>query len=119
MDIVNPNDNIPDSTDKLCESCVMTVVLGKENKIWYYEGMEKNAVYTETGFNDSGIRKLISTKKKRVLQKFGKDRFMLIIKPLANSDFKNMVDIIDESNISMVKRYYIAEPSASEKERFK
>ena len=117
MDVVNPNDT--DGTkDPLCESCVMTVLLDKDNKIWYYEGMEQNAVYKESTFGASGIRQLISDKKKEVLQKFNDNRFMLIIKPLEKSGFKNLVDIIDEAHINVVKRYYIDEPSEAEKQRF-
>lgn len=116
MEIVNPNDSKIDSTDKLCESCVMTVLLDKNNKIWYYEGMEKDAVYKETSYAAAGIRNLILEKKRSVIRKFGKDRFSLIIKPLENSDFKNLVDVIDECSINVVLRYYIDEPSVAEKE---
>lgn len=117
MDIVNPKDS--GDSDKLCESCVMTVLLDKDNKIWYYEGMEKDAEYKETNYDASGIRELISKKKKTVMQKFGEDRFVLIIKPLEHSGFKNLVDIIDECSINVVLRYYIDEASDSEKQRFK
>lgn len=118
MDVINPNDSDSTIKDPICESCVITVLLGKENKIWYYEGMEENAVYKESSFQSSGIREVISQKKKAVFKNFGKDRFILIIKPLPNSGFKNMVDMIDEANINVVKRYYIDEPSKAEKEKY-
>lgn len=119
MDIVNPNDADTSINDLLCESCVMTVLLDKDNKIWYYEGMEKDAVHKESTFEASGIRQLLVQKKKEVQQKFNDNRFILIIKPLEKSGFKNLVDIIDEAHINVVKRYYIDEPSDAEKERFK
>lgn len=119
MDIINPNDSMVDSSDKLCESCVITILPGRNNKIWYYEGMEKDAVYKETSYTASGIRELIINKKKAVMQQFGKNRFVLIIKPLEHSGFKNLVDIIDECSINRVLRYYIDEPSVSEQQRFK
>ena len=120
MDIVNPNDEHIDIKDELCESCVLTLLPGKQNKIWYYEGKEETAEYKETNYTAGGLRQLMVAKKKKVQQLFnGEDRFILIIKPLEHSAFKNMVDIIDESNINMVLRYYIDEPSAAERERFK
>jgi len=119
MDIVNPNDTDLVTKDPVCESCVMTVLLGGNNKVWYYEGMEQTAVYKETSYDAAGIRQLIAQKKKEVKAQFGKDRFVLIIKPLESSGFKNMVDMIDESHINMVKRYYIDEPSKTEKEKYR
>lgn len=119
MEIINPNDKDIKITDEICESCALTVLPGKENKIWYYEGMEENAEYKQTNYTADGLRKLISEKKKSVQKLFGDDRFVLIIKPLEQSGFKNLVDIIDESQINVVKRYYIAEPSAAEKDKFK
>ncbi|RYY70485.1 MAG: biopolymer transporter ExbD [Chitinophagaceae bacterium] len=119
MDIVNPDNSNIKIKDPICESCVLTVLLDRNNKIWYYEGMEKDAVYKETGFEPTGIRKLIAEKKQSVFNQFNNDRFVLVIKPMAQSGFKNLVDIIDESNINVVKRYYIDEPSAAEIERFK
>ncbi|RYD80008.1 MAG: biopolymer transporter ExbD [Sphingobacteriales bacterium] len=118
MDIVNPVDTAT-TNDPLCESCVLTVLPDKDNKIWYYEGMEQNADYKETNYSTEGLRKLITEKKGAVKKLFGKDRFILIIKPLEKSAFKNLVDIIDESHINVVMRYYITEPSLAEKERFK
>lgn len=118
MDIINPNDTEPVTKDPVCESCVLTVLLGKDNKIWYYEGMEQKSAYKETSYDAAGIRQLITQKKKAVKEQFGKDRFVLIIKPLESAGFKNLVDMIDESHINLVKRYYIDEPSKTEKEKY-
>ena len=119
MDIINPNDKDSGTNDALCESCVLTVLPGKDNKIWYYEGMENNAEYKQTSFDATGIRALIAAKKNAVKQQFGEDRFVLIIKPLEKSSFKNMVDIIDECKIGVVLRYYIDVPGPAEQQRFK
>jgi biopolymer transport protein ExbD len=119
MEIINPNDSDITETDDICESCVLTILTDKNNKVWYYEGKEENAVYKETSFEAAALRKLIADKKKKVAQEVGEDKFVLIVKPLDHSNFKNLVDIIDESNINLVKRYYLAEPGPAEIERFK
>lgn len=119
MDIINPNDSVITVTDDICESCVLTILTDKNDKVWYYEGKEENASYKETSFEVGSLRKLIADKKKKVTREIGEDRFVLIIKPLENSNFKNLVDLIDESHINMVARYYLDEPSRAEEERFK
>jgi biopolymer transport protein ExbD len=119
MEIINPNDSVITVTDDICESCVLTILTDKNDKVWYYEGKEENADYKETSFEAAAIRKLIADKKRKVAKDIGEDRFVLIIKPLENSNFKNLVDLIDESHINLVKRYYLDEPSKAEAERFK
>ncbi len=39
---------------------------------------------------------------------------VLILKPSASSTFKNLINIIDESNICMYKRYYLDKASAAD-----
>lgn len=102
----NPNDNI-------CESCVITLIPAANNKLYYYEGKESDAVYKTTDYSAGGLRNLLVNKKKQVLA-INREP-ILIIKPGATSTFKNLINIIDESNICMYKRYYIDKLSAVEK----
>lgn len=115
MKLAVPNDKNDTIHDELCESCVMTVLLGKDNAIWYYEGKEKYTMKKVTDYSAGGFRKLIQKKKKAVYAAKGEDRFVLIIKPSAATNFKNLVDIVDECSISMVKRYYIDEMNTADK----
>jgi hypothetical protein len=79
--------------------------------------MEQNAVYKTTGYAAGGLRKLIMDKKKRVIELMHNDKFVMIIKPSAGSNFKNMVDLIDEAAICRVKRYYITELSDADRKK--
>ncbi len=108
METKMPNDT--DSTnDQVCESCALTVIAGSNNKLYYYEGLEERAKFKETTYAASGLRQLIVNKKKAVLDKLHNDRMILIIKTAKGSNFKNLVDIMDETTICAVKRYYMAE----------
>jgi biopolymer transport protein ExbD len=107
MKLAVPNDKNDTIHDNLCESCVLTVLLGKDNNIWYYEGKANYALEKLTDYSAQGVRKLIQKRKRDVYRLKGDDNFVLIIKPSARSNFKNLVDIVDECSISMVKRYYI------------
>jgi biopolymer transport protein ExbD len=104
MGMVTPNDKTGPN-DPVCESCVITVVPAGDNKVYYYEGAEKDALYRETNYSATGLRKLLADKKSSTAANH-KDA-ILIIKPGETSSFKNLVDIIDESTICMYKRYYL------------
>ncbi len=116
MNIVMPYDKTI-STDPVCESCVLTVLLDKYNRIKYYEGaVENNPPVKETGFAPEEIRTIIMQKKTDVERVRGSgDQFILIIKPAAASNFKNFVDITDEVTICQIKRYYIDEINDADK----
>lgn len=110
MNLIMPYDK--DSVnDKICESCVLTVLLDKNNRIKYYEGaVETNTLVKETGYAPEEIRTVLMQKKAAVNKARGNgDQFILIIKPSPQSNFKNFVDITDEVTICQIKKYYIDE----------
>lgn len=103
--------------DKICNSCVLTVLLDKENKIRYYEGMpETNPLVKQTSFSVKGVRDILLAKKEKVGVVMGNaDRFVLIIKPGTESTIQNFVDIMDEVAINGIKHYYVSEIDAADK----
>ena len=116
MDMITPNDT--DITkDAICESCVLTAILEKDNKISYYEGMPENVhVLKQTSFTTDGIRNVILQKKETVKKNLGSaDKMVLIVKPSDQSLYKNFVDILDEVNINGIKHYYIDELNTADK----
>ena len=110
MKVNLPYDKLP-VNDLVCESCILTVLLGKNNSIKYYEGaIESNTPVKETGFAPEEIRTILMQKKASVEAIRGSsDQFVLIIKPSAASNFKNFVDITDEVTICQIKKYYVDE----------
>ena len=117
MDIMMPDDKVITENDPVCESCVLTVLLNKNNQIKYYEGaIENHPLVNETGFAPDQIRKVLMQKKAQVQKLRGSaDQFILIIKASAESNFKNFVDITDEVTICQVKKYYIDELNDADK----
>ena len=116
MELMMPYDKVkPD--DKVCESCVLTVLLDKNNRIKYYEGaVENNPPVKETDFAPEEIRTILMQKKASVERVRGNgDQFILIIKPSVASSFKNFVDITDEVTISQIKKYYVDEMKNEDK----
>lgn len=111
MAMVMPKDDVI-VRDDICESCVITLLPAANNKLFYYEGSEKNGVIKPTSYNADGLRALLVNKKNRVA--LIKRDAILIIKPGSSSTFKNLINIIDESNICMYKRYYLDKASEAD-----
>ena len=116
MAMVYPKDNTA-TTDDICESCVITVLPAGNNRLFYYEGSDKQALYKTTTYGADGLRRLLVNKKKQVEQL--NSVAILIIKPGAASTFKNLINIIDESNICLYKKYYLDKASPADEKNIK
>lgn len=85
----------------------MTILLGKQDQIYYYYGQLDPATLSQQWktSNFKGIRELIVAKKKATPI----DDLMYIIKSDSSSNFKNAIDILDEMAISAVPPGHYAE----------
>ncbi|MBL0181752.1 MAG: biopolymer transporter ExbD [Chitinophagaceae bacterium] len=115
MGLNEPIDTIPN--DEICNSCVLTVLLDKDDQISYYEGMLENfPPVKQTLFAVNGIREVLLQKKEKVRVTTGDaNDFVLIIKPGERSTMQNFVDIMDEVAINDIRHYYISEINATDK----
>ena len=111
MAMLSPKDD-KNVKDNICDSCVITILPAANNKLYYYEGADKNAVYKTTSYGAEGLRALLVNKKNRVAA-LHRDA-VLIIKPGAASTFKNLVNIIDDSTICLYKRYYLDKTNSAD-----
>lgn len=116
MNLMMPKDT-DGPNDPVCESCVLTAILDKNDRIKYYEGdVGNNPPVQEAGFAPGELRKILMQKKADVEKVRGSaDQFILIIKASPASNFKNFVDITDEVTICQIKKYYIDELSEADK----
>jgi biopolymer transport protein ExbD len=130
LDLNMPKDiKKQDEQTEVKESSVLTIMLGKGDQVYYYEG---KLVVDATGNNFKqttfkGIRDIIINKKKEVMDRYyqrpdpaceaeakakgkpvsncaDKD-FVVIIKPSDDATYKNTVDILDEMTINQVRTY--------------
>ncbi len=107
MEVNMPDKNNEDKTQKLNEKRAMTVILGKDNNVYYYQGVN-NPEVKKTNYSDEGLRKLLLDKKKEVRQVTGKDIFV-VIKATEGSNYKNVVDVLDEMSITSIPIYALAD----------
>ncbi|RYG05242.1 MAG: biopolymer transporter ExbD [Chitinophagaceae bacterium] len=100
----------PEEQNKAKESGALTIMLGKNNTIFYYEGTlaPDGSNFKSTNYKD--VRDVIINKKKATKA----DDFVVVIKPTAESKFVNTVDMLDEMTISEVKRYAMVDIAEAE-----
>ena len=88
-------------------SHVITLILGKNDKVFYYEG-EDPAKMQPSDFR--GIRTVLLDKKRRTDTAF----FQVILKPTKDASYKNTVSILDELLIDEIRHYAFVEIDPSE-----
>jgi biopolymer transport protein ExbD len=115
-----PHDGPP---TKLEMSNALTVLLDKDNTIYYYHGDWKEAkdagqVLKTSFFRQNGLGDVIRAKQKlldnMIVSGEGRDGLMLLIKPSAGADYGNVVDVLDEILINDVRKYGLVNPSPEE-----
>lgn len=138
MDLNMPKDtNKDEEQTKTKQSGALTIMLGKNNNVYWYEGelAPDGSNFKQGTFKQ--IRDEIISKKKSVIASYtgngpceekakakGKDPktecqdedFVVVIKPTPNATYKNTVDILDEMTINQVKRFAMVKIAESELE---
>jgi biopolymer transport protein ExbD len=104
MEVNMPSDAPP---QPYAESTTMSICLGAKNKAVYYLGMPEKPVTSRKiiGYGKD-IRTAILDMTRQVFSKTGK-KMSLIIKPAEHSKYENLVDVLDEANITKVPSYAI------------
>lgn len=136
LDLYMPKDtDKEEEQNKAKESGALTIMLGKGDQVYYYEGqlLPDASNFKQTTFK--GIRDVIIKKKKDVKaahqhdekckeiwaknggdQKSCLDRdLVVVIKPNDDATYKNTVDILDEMTINEIKRFAMVDLFPDEK----
>jgi len=109
------NLNMPPTIDKPKPSEVpeidlrnsLSILLDKDNKLFWHQNDQKGLTkdnLNETDFSAEGIRKVITDAYARAPKK---DLFTVIIKPTDGASYKNLVDVLDEMEITKSTKYGI------------
>ena len=101
MRLALPDDRVkPEDQNKIKQSGALTILLGKDNNVFYYEGelLPDASNFKASNFKD--IRDEIINKKKEA-----DTNLVVVIKPSDECTYKNVIDILDEMSINVVKRY--------------
>jgi len=140
MEIALPSkEKIPETEQtKVKASRAITILLGKENAVYYYEGTRENDVdpiLQKTNFSPEGLRQFllkrnyevmskirelkVTSEKKRYppeefekqLSAIKKDKSapIVLIKATDDSVYRNLIDVLDEMAICSIDRYAIVD----------
>lgn len=142
-----PKDEVIKKEDqtKVKASKAVTIILGKNNKVFYYEGTREKDIdptVKTTDFSASGLRKLLIQKNRNVmvrvmnlkveLQKKAitqaefdkkkteiisdKEAPVVIIKATDESSYRDLIDVLDEMAICNIAKYAIVDITDFDKE---
>jgi biopolymer transport protein ExbD len=139
MDLNMPKESDEKDETKVKQSGALTIMLGKNDQVYYYEGelADDGSNFKSSTFK--GIRDEIIRKKQEVIkshvhdakceeikakakergdknwEKADLDRdLVVVIKPTEEATYKNTVDILDEMTINAVKRFAMVKISETE-----
>jgi biopolymer transport protein ExbD len=93
-----PEDQVKEQPVK--ESRTLTFILGENDALFYYRGIT-DAQLESVEWGREGLRKLLLNSNRDI------DKMVVIIKPHPGSNFRNLVDMLDELNIVGAERYAI------------
>lgn len=118
MKLALPDDSAkPEEQNKAKASGALTILLGKDNNVFYYEGiLQVDAAgnnFKSSNFKE--IRDVIIHKK----QTTDTADLVVVIKPNEESTYKNVIDILDEMSINVIKRYALVDISPDEDQLIK
>jgi len=124
----------PEDQTEVKESGALTIMMGANNSVFYYEGQLEADGSNFKSSTYSDIRQVIDGKRKEVISRHVHDEgckkiwernggdqkscldkdFVVVIKPHKDATYKNTVDILDEMTINNVQRFAIVDITPAE-----
>jgi biopolymer transport protein ExbD len=113
MSLTMPDDG--DDVMPVPESRTMTVLLGSDDKVEWYIGIPGKSLTAPAvdGFGKNGIRRALLEQSERIKREQGKD-MVVLIKPSDKSNYANVVNLMDELNITNNERRAIVDITPAE-----
>jgi len=112
MNLILPADGSGNTTP---ESKTMNIILSHSNQIVYYKG-NNIQLSGKTDFSATGIRTVLLDAKNSLPNS---NDLVVLIKPGKDASYENIVAMLDEMQISGIKKYVLMDLSESEKILFK
>ena len=123
MDLGMPEKNPknPPPPIDIADYRTVTILIGDNNKIMWYKGQFSKPLEepVATKYGKAGVRQVIMEESNQVLSESaqlgkGKDGIIVLIKATKKSNYKNLIDILDEMAITKVPTYAISDITPAE-----
>ena len=118
LKLLLPDDKVkPEEQNKAKESGALTILMGADNHVYYFEGQLKPDAsnFLSASYNgENSIREVIM-KKKAYVRSIAQDPndpehdLVIVIKPSQYCTYKNVIDILDEMSINVVKKFALVD----------
>lgn len=114
MDLAMPDkDKKEEQQLTVADNRTMTILLGSNNRLEWYMGLVDKPLSPPSvdGYGKNGIRKALIEKKREVIAMTGDPAkgLIVLIKPSEKSNYRNLVDILDEMAIVKPQTYAIVD----------
>ena len=128
LKLLMPDDKVkPEEQNKAKESGALTILMGADNHVYYYEGQLKPDAsnFLSASYNgENSIRDVIMKKKAyvRIISQDPNDPehdLVVVIKPSQYCTYKNVIDILDEMSINVVKKFALVDIFETEEQLIK
>ena len=110
-----PDDTPVDLPNNVSADKSITLILDNR-KVFYYSGFFTRKL---EAVDYSRLRSVIAQKKLQVLKRFQKNSLTILIKPTIESNYQNVVDVLDEIIINDITTYILDELNKGELEQLK
>lgn len=97
-------------------SATITLTLLENGRIDYLEGSETHVLAKGSThlYQQFSLRKHLLEKRQRIVDQLGSDeQYTVIIQPTAQTNYKEMVDVLDEMTITGIKKYVLMQEKAT------
>ena len=114
MDVVVPaKDEKQEDQLPVAASRSMTLLLGANDKVEWFIGEPGKSAPETISYGKDGLRKVLVEKSKEVQASTGK-YMVVLIKPSDKSNYRNMVDALDEMKITAIQSFAIVNITPAE-----
>jgi biopolymer transport protein ExbD len=109
MDLAMPDKDDQQTQLPVAASRTMTVLLGSNNKLEWFVGEPGKTPGTVDGYGKDGLRKALIENSDKVRASHGGAPMIVLIKPSEKSTYENLVNALDELNITKIDIHAIVD----------
>ncbi|MHB8208302.1 ExbD/TolR family protein [Mucilaginibacter sp.] len=109
MELIMPDKDDKNTQMPVPESRTMTLLLGDNNKLEWFVGEPGKTQPAVIGYGKQDLRKVLVDQNNLIKQSHGGQPMIVVVKPSAQSTYKNVVTVMDELNITGIEQRAIVD----------